>query len=375
MRQNDCNIFFIGEQFNGYKIEKNLGCGGFSVVYLVRHEMLDTYYALKVLYPKVVAENPDFARRFLREAKIASRIRHPNLVAVYDCGFDQQRGIYYLVMDYVSGVNLREAIGLSGKFSCEEAVNVVMQVACALDAAQVYSVVHRDIKPENIMIEDDGGIKLVDLGVAKASGIKDSLKTAAECVFGTPAYVSPEQALSAHDVDVRADIYSLGIVFFEMITGRRPYEGKDAPTILREVISDSPTPYARDFNSEVPENVAVLVRRMCVKSRDRRICSTKELISELMKLGFENVAPVYPSERNVASLAVVNKKDAFLNQELSEAPVNFDNTLSFETEDVEIQRFVSKLKHKRLLKKKLKILAIGISVVLLVLIIVLLKYV
>jgi serine/threonine-protein kinase len=225
------------------------------------------------------------------------------------------------------------------------------------------------------MIEDDGGIKLVDLGVAKASGIKDSLKTAAECVFGTPAYVSPEQALSAHDVDVRADIYSLGIVFFEMITGRRPYEGKDAPTILREVISDSPTPYARDFNSEVPENVAVLVRRMCVKSRDRRICSTKELISELMKLGFENVAPVYPSERNVASLAVVNKKDAFLNQELSEAPVNFDNTLSFETEDVEIQRFVSKLKHKRLLKKKLKILAIGISVVLLVLIIVLLKYV
>ena len=208
------DIFSEGESFRGYSIVKLLGKGGLGAVYLARHEMLDAFYAVKVLYPWVATESPDFFKRFLREAKIATRVRHPNLVEVHDCGFDQERGLYYLVMDYVGGGTLREAIAFSGKIGCDEAARIVVQVASALEAASRYNIVHRDIKPENIMLKPDGTVKLVDLGIAKADGLKDSLRTTAESMFGTPTYISPEQAISAADVDVRADIYSLGIVFF-----------------------------------------------------------------------------------------------------------------------------------------------------------------
>ena len=218
-------IFHSGDKFRGYVVERLLGNGSLGAVYLVRHEVLDTVYALKALFPEVAKENEDYVKRFLREAKIATRIRHPNLVAVHDCGYDEARGLYYIVMDCVSGGDLRQALAFAGRFAPDRAVEVVLQVASALDAAQEYHVVHRDIKPENIMIQPDGTVKLVDLGIAKADGLRDSLCTEAESVFGTPAYVAPEQALDASAVDVRADIYSLGVVLFEMIAGRVPYEG------------------------------------------------------------------------------------------------------------------------------------------------------
>lgn len=352
MKNENESIFCDGEIFHGYRIEKLLGKGGLGQVYLVRHEMLDVLRALKVLYPDLAAANPTYVKRFLREAKIATRIRHKNLVAVHDCGFDPSRGVYYLVMDYVSGGNLREAIALSGRFSCSEAVGIVYQVANALEAAQRYGVVHRDVKPENIMLQEDGSVKLVDLGIAKAEGIKDSLRTTTESVFGTPAYVSPEQALSSSDVDVRADIYSLGIVFFEMVSGRCPYTGKNAPAVLLQVMSDDPVPDVRDFASDVPPPVATLIRRMCVKERNRRIASMPILISELVKLGYvtadTDVATEYPIAADSSE-----GDDTALGIDLDSLPHDSDNTLSFETKDVEIQRFVSRMKRRRLAKRLL----------------------
>ena len=123
------DVFQIGEKFHGYVVERQLGNGGLGAVYLVRHELLDTVFALKVLFPEVARENTSYVKRFLREAKIATRIRHPNLVAVHDCGFDEARGLYYLVMDYVSGGDLRQAIAFAGHFDPDRAVEVVMQVA------------------------------------------------------------------------------------------------------------------------------------------------------------------------------------------------------------------------------------------------------
>ena len=289
-------------------------------------------------------------KRFLREAKIATRIRHPNLVAVHDCGFDEERGLYYLVMDYVSGGDLRQAIAFAGHFDPDRAVEVILQVASALEAAQKYHVVHRDIKPENIMIQPDGLVKLVDLGIAKSDDIKDSLNTTTETVFGTPSYVAPEQAIDAAHVDTRADIYSLGVVLFEMIAGRPPYDGPNAPQILAQTLSEDPFPDIRDYNRNVKPLLAVLIRRMCVKERERRIADPTSLLAEFEKLGYHLSRPasaqVQYAEAADSAPTVKSVRDL-----LAKLPDKPAATLSFPTEDVEISGFVASLKRKRLFRR------------------------
>ena len=346
-------IFRSGDRFRGYVVERLLGNGSLGAVYLVRHEVLDTVYALKALFPEVAKENEDYVKRFLREAKIATRIRHPNLVAVHDCGYDEARGLYYIVMDYVSGGDLRQALAFAGRFSPDRAVEVVLQVASALDAAQEYHVVHRDIKPENIMIQPDGTVKLVDLGIAKADGLRDSLCTEAESVFGTPAYVAPEQALDASAVDVRADIYSLGVVLFEMIAGRVPYEGPNAPQILVQTLSSDPFPDIRDMNPDVPPALAIVIRRMCVKECDRRIATPAALIAEFAKIGYrlkDRPSGDVKFDRRAESAPTLVSMRSLLQK--SAVPVDADvDPLAFETEDVEIQDFVDRLKRRKRLRK------------------------
>ena len=365
MSEEKPDVLRPGENFRGYTVERPLGKGGLGAVYLVRHEMLDTLYALKVLYPDVAQSNANYVRRFLREAKLATRIRHPNLVAVHDCGFDQVKGVYYLVMDYVSGGDLRQALAFSGTFEPAKAVAVIVQVAHALDAAQKFDVVHRDIKPENIMLQPDGTVKLVDLGIAKASNLGESLKTTTDSIFGTPNYISPEQALSASDVDARADIYSLGVVLFEMVAGRIPYDGKNAPQILAQVMSDDPVPDVRDFNRDVPPMLAATIRRMCVKDRNRRIATPAALLAEFAKLGYGTSStapevaytPTGKEERAATGLGI----------DLDQLPRDSNDTLSFETEDAEIQTFVRRLKRRRRRRK----LAFWAAVVLLLVVILL----
>ena len=362
------DLFHGGENFRGYVVERLLGKGGLGAVYLVRHEMLDTLYALKVLYPEVARENPSYIKRFLREAKLATRIRHPNLVAVHDCGFDQVKGAYYLVMDYVVGGDLRQAIAFAGKFEPAKAVRIVAQVASALEAAQKFDVVHRDIKPENIMLQPDGTVKLVDLGIAKASNVDESLRTTTDSVFGTPTYVSPEQALSAADVDARADVYSLGIVFFEMVSGCVPYDGKTAPQVLAQVMSGDPVPDVRDFNPNVPPMLAVLIRRMCVKERERRLPNSTALLAELAKLGYDLGSASKAATAEYTPTTATGKSEFGLGIDLDKLPETANRTLSFETKDEEIQAFVSKLKKRRLMKR-LAFGAVAMAVALLIVII------
>ena len=338
------DVLTIGEHYRGYVVERLLGRGGVGAVYQVRHEILDTPFAMKVLYPSVAEEDPDYVKRFIREAKIAIRIRHPNLVAVHGCGFDEQRGIYYLVMDYVVGGDLRTALGFAGTFTPDRAAKIVLQVASALGAAQKFSVVHRDIKPENIMLLPDGTVKLIDLGIAKASGLGDTLSTATQSVFGTPVYISPEQATDSGDVDHRADIYSLGIVFFEMVSGTCPYVEGNSAQILEKVLSDEPMPDVRDFNKAVPPAVATLIRRMCHKDRNRRIRDYPTLVEELKRLGYDFgtlSAPTvgYAAETEIRPTMKIGKMVENL------PPSN--PTLSFETEDVEIKQFVEDLKKRK----------------------------
>ena len=204
-----------GSTFGRYTIVKLLGQGGMGEVYLVRHAVLDSEFALKVLSPEVAARTGSFIRRFIREAKLSCRLHHPNLVAVHDAGYESSVGLYYLVMDYVPGGTLRDRLlSQSHGLPVEQAVRIVGEVAAALASAAEMKLVHRDIKPENIMFGECGEARLADLGIAKSAGNDDSLMTMANAVFGTPAYMSPEQARDSGKVDARADIYSLGIVLF-----------------------------------------------------------------------------------------------------------------------------------------------------------------
>ena len=347
-------------------VERLLGNGSLGAVYLVRHEVLDTVYALKALFPDVAKENSDYVKRFLREAKIATRIRHPSLVAVHDCGYDESRELYYIVMDYISGGDLRQALAFAGRFAPDRAVEVVLQIASALDAAQEYHVVHRDIKPENIMIQPDGTVKLVDLGIAKADGLRDSLCTEAESVFGTPAYVAPEQAVDASAVDVRADIYSLGVVLFEMIAGRVPYDGPNAPQILVQTLSNEPFPDIRDMNPDVKPELAIIIRRMCVKECDRRIATPAALIKEFEKIGYrlkDTPTPGTKFGRRADSAPTVVSMRALLEKSESGATADGD-PLAFETQDVEIQDFVDRLKRRKRMKKLASTAALAAAAVL-----------
>ena len=347
-------LFQPGERFRGYCVEKLLGKGGLGAVWLVRHEMLDTLFALKTLDPDVAEEQPEYVKRFVREAKIASKIRHPNLVAVHDAGYDTEKNVYYLVMDYVSGGTVRDAVAFGGARPEKEAVQIVLQVASALAAARRFGMVHRDIKPENIMLTPEGTVKLVDLGVAKITDGSDSLKTTANSVFGTPAYISPEQALDSSKVDTRADIYSLGIVLFEMLCGQRPYNGNTPQEIIQQVLDHKPIPDIRTFNKQVSVKIATVIQMMCAKQAEDRIASPEKLIEAFTRLGY-----TLPDEP-LAEFAAAPEQDPMPVELPPEGTA--DNTLTFETQDKEIQDFVAKLKHKRQQKRWIKIVLIALGI-------------
>jgi len=353
----DESLFKKDEHFHGYVVDRLLGKGGLGEVWMVRHEMLDTLFALKTLDPDMAEEQPEYVKRFLREAKIASKIRHPNLVAVHDAGYDSAKDIYYLVMDYVSGGTLRDAIAFGGIRSEKDAVQIVLQVASALAAARRFGLVHRDIKPENIMLTPEGVAKLVDLGVAKVSDGYDSIRTTTRSVFGTPAYISPEQALDSSKVDTRADIYSLGIVLFEMLCGRRPYDGPTPNEVIQKLLDPTPVPDVRSINGNISPKLSAVIQMMCAKRVEKRLDSPEKLIETLERIGY--VLTGAP-RAEFAAAPEVEAPPVVLPAESNAAT---SHTLTFETQDVEIKEFVDQLKRKRRKQFLAKVLvALGLIV-------------
>ena len=343
------SVFHPGESFHGYVIEKQIGQGGLGSIWLGRHHMLDTLFAIKVLDPEVAEAKPEYVKRFVREAKLATRIRHPNLVAVHDAGYDVARGVYFLVMDYVKGDTLRSTIAFGGAQPEKEAVRIILQVADVLVAAQRFGMVHRDLKPENIMLTTEGAVKLLDLGIAKTSGGIDTLKTMAKSLFGTPAYIPPEQALDSSSVDTRADVYSLGIILFELLCGRRPYMDDVPAKVMQQLLDPSPIPDVRTFNDKVSPELSAVVSRMCAKNREDRLSSPKAVVDALLRLGY--AAPSsgeteFAAEADAASEGMVQD----LIPDLDAAPRG-DESLVLETQDKDVQEFLSRLKRKRMRKR------------------------
>ena len=279
------HILADGDKIGKYVIDKRLGKGGMGEVYLATHEKLGIQRAIKILPKEIAEKNSQFLTRFIREAKTACEIRHSNVVNVMDVETDEERGLAYIVMEYVDGGDVRGLLKVSGHLTVDQSVVIIEAVASALAAASEFGIVHRDIKPDNIMLTRRGDVKLADLGIAK-SGDEDVQLTKTNVMMGTPAYLSPEQARDAKHVDVRADIYSLGATFFEMLTGRIPYEGASTYDILSKLFSD-PVPNPCDYNTEVPPEIGKIVVTMMAKDPAKRYQSAAELLEVLVNCRHE----------------------------------------------------------------------------------------
>src|SRR5215831_2912124 len=295
----------VGKALDGqYQIEAMLGKGGMGAVYRARHILLGDRVAIKVLPPEM-RSNTEWLRRFQREGQAARRFRHPNAVTVYDLRTSAD-GTIYLVMEYVEGNTLDVELKKRGKFTPAEAVTVLTPVMSVLNAAHAMGVVHRDLKPENIMIgkPSTGGepvVKLLDLGIAKLREVAGSEPTGstnltvAGQMLGTPYYMSPEQwGELPHDgnseIDGRADIYSLGVVIYELIAGKRPFDGLTLPELRRQHISVTPAPL-RDV-AGVPESFSLAVARAMAKDRSERQSTAGELEKELVAaLASQGIVP------------------------------------------------------------------------------------
>jgi serine/threonine protein kinase len=242
----------------GCRIEEEIGRGGMGVVYRGRHLGLEIPVAIKILRP--IDNKVGTEERFLREARTAARLRHPNIVGVLNVGCEQ--GLHFIVMEYVDGKNVFSLIEQQGKIALPEALRIARQILDALEVAFAAGVIHRDIKPENILIDRNGTAKIADLGLARAS--TDPRLTCSDVALGSPFYIAPEQAENPGNADHRADIYSLGCTLFHMISGSPPYQGTAALEIILEHIR-KPVPSLGALDPLVPDAISAAVARMMAK--------------------------------------------------------------------------------------------------------------
>ncbi len=221
-----------------YLIERRVARGGMATVYEATDQRLERPVAIKIMHPHL-AEDGDFTKRFIQEARQAARLAHPNIVNVFDQG--QDGSITFIVMEYLPGITLRELLQDFGALTPAQTVDIVRAVLQGLDAAHTAGIVHRDLKPENVLLADDGRIKIADFGLARASTHNTATSQA---LLGTIAYLSPE-LISRGEADLRSDIYALGIMMFEMLTGAQPYQGDQAVTIAYQHQNDIVPPRVR----------------------------------------------------------------------------------------------------------------------------------
>lgn len=276
-----------------YRVEELLSHGGMGTVYRGTHVLMDKTVAIKVLNPSLAADDKIVAR-FSREARAASRISHPHALNVTDFG-ESQNGVVFLIMEYLHGKTLKEVIQDTGPMPLPRVVEIVRQVCGALDAAHGEGVVHRDLKSDNIMLVDVGGgdwAKVLDFGIAKIQeplDTPDSALTSPNLIIGTPQYMSPEQCSQAAELDARSDIYSLGVILYELLAGHVPFRGESPTAIMMKHLQE-PAPSLLDERKDIPASVGRVVARTLAKRPEDRYQSAGEL-SEALSLAAQDEAP------------------------------------------------------------------------------------
>ena len=280
-----------GTKLGRYEIRSKIGAGGMGEVYLAQDTKLDRKVALKIL-PAEVAAHPDRMRRFVQEAKAASALNHPNIITIYE--IDETDSGHFIATEFIDGETLREREA-NAPLKLTESLDIASQLAAALAAAHAAGIVHRDIKPENVMLRRDGIVKVLDFGLAKLTAptsldsvdgeapTRPNVKTDPGMVMGTAVYMSPEQARGL-TVDARTDIFSLGIVLYEMIAGRLPFDGSNRNEIMASVLSEEEPQLLARFAREVPAELERIVSKALRKNRDQRYQTTKDLLLDLQSL-------------------------------------------------------------------------------------------
>lgn len=265
-----------GQKINErYEIIKSIGEGGMANVYLAYDSILDRNVAIKVLRGDL-SNDEKFVRRFQREALSASSLAHPNIVEVYDVGEDN--GIYYIVMEYIDGKTIKQLLKKRGNLTLSEAIDIMLQLTDGMAHAHDSYIIHRDLKPQNVMIKDDGSIKITDFGIAMA--INATQLTQTNSVMGSVHYLPPEQAAGKR-ATTKSDIYSMGIIFYELLTGVLPFRGDNAVEIALKHMRDE-LPSVRDEHPELPQSVDNIIRRATAKNPKNRYDDVRSMHADLL---------------------------------------------------------------------------------------------
>lgn len=303
---------------NRYKIIRSIGEGGMANVYLAYDTILEREVAVKILRGDL-ADDEKFVRRFQREANAASSLKHPNIVEMYDVGEDD--GKYFIVMEYINGKTLKNLIKKRGALTLEEVMDIMLQLTSAVACAHDSYIIHRDIKPQNILILEDGRVKITDFGIAMA--LKNNELTQTDSVMGSVHYLPPEQA-NGNGSTTKSDIYSTGILFYELLTGKVPFKGDNAVEIALKHMKE-PIPSVRKNNPEIPQSVENIILRACAKNPKNRYKSVSEMYEDIKtclsedRLDEERIVYKYPENNLEETKTLTNLEKREIRNKLEES--------------------------------------------------------
>ena len=356
-----------GQKINDrYEIIRSIGEGGIANVYLGYDTILDRNVAIKVLRGDLAGDEK-FVRRFQREALSASSLAHPSIVEMYDVGVDD--GLYFIVMEYVDGKTLKQLIKKRGNLTLSEAIDIMLQLTDGMSHAHDSYIIHRDLKPQNIMIKDDGQIKITDFGIAMA--LNSTQLTQTNSVMGSVHYLPPEQA-SGKGSTIKSDIYSMGIIFYELLTGSLPFRGDNAVEIALKHMRD-PLPSLREENSNIPQSIENIILKATAKNPKNRYEDARSMHDDLLtalnedRMNEEVYKYKYPEHENEGKNKKEEKKESTEEVDIDEEKFlseETDNSIATKIEDEDNKKNITLIV---ILSSILAILVIALVVVLFVL--------